>query len=405
MAGLIVVLGALTAVAPLATDMYIPGLPDMGESLRTSSSAVQLTMTAFLAGLVAGQLVVGPISDGLGRRRLLIGGTIGFTLASLLCALAPHVGVLTALRFLQGVAGAAGMVLARAIVTDLCHGRDIPRYFAILSQILGIAPVVAPVLGGGILAVSTWRAVFVALAVFGVLLLVSVLVKVPESLPPERRSGGGLGGTFRTMVRLAGRRSLLGYVLTAAFSAAALFSYISGSSFVFQEIHGVSPTGYSAIFAINSAGMLLAGTVFSRLASRGVPLNRLLVCSTGMSLLGGIAQIVLVATVGETLAGTWITLFVILTGIGMTFPAGMSICQTIGRTAPGAVSALIGSMQFLFGAAASPLVGLFGEANSLPMALVMGTALLLAVLALMTLARPWLGHGEVAAAEAPQRSR
>ncbi len=392
-AALIAVLGALTAVAPLATDMYVPAFPQLGEALHTSSSAVQLTMTAFLAGLVAGQLVIGPVSDGIGRRGLLVWGSVGFTLMSLVCAFAPNIQILTAARFLAGVCGAAGMVLARAVVTDLFHGRDIPRYFTLLSQVLGIAPIAAPVLGGAILSVSTWRATFAALVVIGVLLTASVLAAVPESLPPERRNKDGLGGTFRAMGRLTRDRGLMGYTLVLALISAALFTYIAGSSFVFEEIHGTSPTTYALIFASNAVGMLLANAVFARLARR-LSLNLLLTCAIGIALAGSLAQAVLVATVGESFAGTWITLFLTMAGIGVTFPATMSLGQTLGRTAPGATSALMGGLQFLAGAVVSPVVGLFGTASSLPMALIMLTSVLLAALALLTLARPWLRLGE-----------
>jgi len=393
-AALLTVLGSLTAVAPLATDMYVPGFPSMGAALGASSSAVQLTMTAFLAGLVVGQLVIGPLSDGLGRRRLLMSGVTGFVIMSLLCALAPNIGLLTATRFLQGVAGAAGMVLARAILTDRFHGAELPRYFAVLSQVLGVAPIAAPVLGGAILAVSTWRAVFVVLAVLGALLLLAVLRAVPESLPPERRHRGGMAGNFRAMGSLLTRRAFMGYVLVLALCAAALFAYISGSSFVFENLHGVSSTTYSLIFASNALGMLLAGALFSRLSGRGVRLNTLLTGAVCVAVLGGLAQVVLVVTVGETLAGTWATLFVIVSGVGMVVPASMSIGQALGRGAPGAASALLGGLQFLFGALASPLVGLFGEDSSLPMALIMLISVAAAGVALVALARPWRGAGE-----------
>lgn len=392
---LIAVLGALTAVAPLATDMYVPGFPAMGASLHASSSAVQLTMTAFLAGLVVGQLVFGPLSDSLGRRRLLIAGATGFALFSLACALAPGVGVLTVARFLQGASGAAGMVLARAVLTDRFHGPDIPRYFAVLSQILGVAPVAAPVLGGAVLAVSTWRAVFAVLTLIGALLLLAVLAKVPESLPPERRHTGGIGGTFRAMGRLLGSRAFMGYVLVLGFTAAALFAYIAGSSFVFESLHDVSPTTYSLIFATNAIGMLAAGAVFGRL-SRRLRLNTLLVAGVAMAAAGALAQVLLLALVGETFAGTWTTLSVTTCGIGLAFPATMSLGQTLGHAAPGAASALLGGFQFLFGAIASPLVGLFGEDSSAPMALIMLIALAGAGASLVALARPWRGDGEVA---------
>ncbi|WP_286248558.1 multidrug effflux MFS transporter [Streptomyces graminofaciens] len=391
---LVAVLGALTAVAPLATDMYVPGFPAMGEALGVSSSAVQLTMTAFLAGLVVGQLLFGPLSDGLGRRRLLMGGIAGFILFSLVCAAAPNIGVLTAARFLQGMAGAAGTVLARAVLTDRFQGADLPRYVAVLSQIMGVAPIAAPVLGGAVLTVSTWRAVFAVLAVTGGLLLLAVLRKVPESLPPERRHGGGMTSTFRAMGALFARRAFMGYVLVLALAAAALFAYISGSSFVFENLHDVSSTTYSLIFATNAAGMLVAGAVFSRLVARGVRLNTLLSTGVGVAVLGALAQVLLVLTVGETLAGTWAALFVTVGGIGMVFPAAMSIGQALGRATPGAASALLGGTQFLFGALASPLVGVFGEDSSLPLALIMLSAAGAAALALVGLARPWRAEGE-----------
>ncbi|WP_326673113.1 multidrug effflux MFS transporter [Streptomyces sp. NBC_01257] len=393
---LIAVLGALTVVAPLATDMYVPGFPSMGETLHASSSAVQLTLTAFLVGMVVGQLLIGPMSDGWGRRRLLLSGAAGFVLFSLLCAVAPNVELLTAARFLQGFAGAAGMVLARAVITDCFRGADVPRYFALLSQILGIAPIAAPVVGGAVLSLSTWRAVFVVLAVLGALLLIAVLKKVPETLPPERRHSGGLVGTFRTMGTLLGHRAFMGYVLVLGFTSAALFAYISGSSFVFQNVHGVSATGYSLIFASNAVGMLIAGVTFARLSVR-VRLNTLLIAGLAVSGTGAVALLVLPALTGEHLAVTWICLFVAISGIAVIFPSTMSIGQNLGRGAPGAASALIGGLQFLFGAVASPLVGLFGEDSATPMAAVIVISLALAGVALVLLARPWLSHGEVTA--------
>jgi DHA1 family bicyclomycin/chloramphenicol resistance-like MFS transporter len=373
--------------------MYVPGFPAMGSSLRAGDSAVQLSMTAFLAGLVLGQLLIGPLSDGLGRRRLLIPGTSAFTVLTLVCAVAPNIQVLIGARFLEGVAGAAGMVLARAVITDWFHGPDIPRIFSMLSIILGVGPVAAPVIGGAILSVSTWRAIFFLLTAVGGLLLLAVLAKVPESLPPARRHTGGLGGSFRAMGGLLGERTFVGYVLTLGFSGAALFTYIAGSSFVFENVYGVSATGYSLIFAANAVGMLLAGAAFGVLARR-IRMNVLLATGVTVAGAGVIGQVVLLATVGGSLAGTWICLFIALAGVGMVFPASMSLGQTLGRRAPGAASALLGGTQFLLGALASPLVGLFGTSSETPMAVIMLGALACSVLALTLLARPWQGHGE-----------
>jgi DHA1 family bicyclomycin/chloramphenicol resistance-like MFS transporter len=394
---LVAVLSAMTAVVPLGTDMYVPGLPAMGDALGVSGSAVQLTMTAYLVGLVVGQVLIGPISDKIGRRRLLIGGAAGFAVSSALCALAPNVAVLTGARLLQGAAGAAGLVLARAVLADRFRGRELPRYFAVLYQIMSVAPIAASVLGGATLSVSTWRAVFVVLTAIGLLLVIGVVRGVPESLPVERRHSGGVVSSFRAMGALLARRVFIGYALVLTLVSAALFTYISGSSFVFQGLYGVSPTTYSLIFATNAAGMLIAGVVFSRLAGR-VRLNSLLTTGVVIAALGTATQVLLALAVGETLAGTWVTLFVTLSGVGLLVPAVMSIGHALARNASGAVSALLGGFQFLFGALASPLVGLFGVGSSLPMALVMLTAVAAAGAALVALARPWQGHGEPAAA-------
>jgi Bcr/CflA subfamily drug resistance transporter len=393
-AGLLLVLGLLTAAGPLAIDMYVPGFPEMSASLHTGGSAVQLTLTAFLAGVVVGQLVIGPLSDGLGRRRLLIAGCLGFALTALACMFAPGIEALLVARFVQGVAGAAGMVLARAVILDRFHGHDVARYMALLGQILCVAPVVAPIIGGGIMSAWSWRDVFLALCVTGVLLAVGVIVKVPESLPPHRRHRGSLPGTFRATGRLMRHRAFVGQVLVLGLSSAALFVYISGSSFVFERIHGFSAGMYSMVFAVNSAGQLAASAVFSRLAHR-IRMNTLLTASVALATAGALAQVVITATAGENLAASWITQFVTVSAFGITVPAAITLGQHLGRSAPGAASALLGGLQFLFGALASCLVGLFAETSSLPMAWIMLTALALCALALLTLVRPWQGHGEV----------
>jgi Bcr/CflA subfamily drug resistance transporter len=393
-APLILTVCVLTAAGPLAIDMYIPGLPAMGTSLGASSSRIQLTMTAFLAGLVVGQLVVGPISDGIGRRKLLLGGTLAFSVASLACAAAPSAELLIAFRMLQGLCGAVGIVLARAVLTDLFAGPRLPRVFALLSQILGAAPVVAPVLGGLVLAIAEWRWVFVCLAVFGVAQFVLVLTQLPESLPPERRHGGGLGPSLRSMRALLRHRSFVGYMLVLGATGAAVFGYVSGSSFVFQEIHGLSETQYSLLFASNACGLVIAGQIFARL-SRRIRLNRILIMAITWVVFCNLTHVVLLLILGDVLAVTWACIFGTMLGIGMIFPTTMTIGQTIGRATPGAASALMGTLQFLCGAAASPLVGILGHATTLPMAMIMFTAFTLGAVALAVLARPWLAYGEV----------
>lgn len=390
---LIVALGALTAFAPLGTDMYIPGFPDLGSSLHASDSAVQLSMTTFFAGIVLGQLFVGPLSDKIGRRRPLLVGTSLFAVLSVVCALAPNIATLDAARFLQGLAASAGMVLSRAVVTDRFHGPDLPRYFALLAMVLGVAPVVAPLIGSLVLTLSGWRTVFVVLAVIGVLLVATVVFAVPESLPPRRRHAGGLGGTFASMGRLLRRRAFVGYVLTSAFATGAMFTYISGSSFVFERVYGTSAAMYSLVFATNAASMLAANSLFGRL-SRRVRLTTLLSGAVAVAAGGAVLQALLLATVGASMAGTWVSLVVVQAGIGGMFPASISLGQTLGRENAGAAAALQGGTQFAFGAVAAPLVGLFGSTSATPMAVIMLAALLCSVASLLALARPWRGEGD-----------
>lgn len=390
---LIAVLAALTAVAPFATDMYVPGLPALADSLTASEPSVQLSMTVFLIGLAIGQVLIGPVSDSLGRRRILLAGAAAFAVLSAGCAVAPTIELFNAARFLQGFAGAAGLVVARAVITDHFPGPEAARHFSTLAVITFLAPVLAPVLGGAILAVAQWRIVFVLLAVFGALLVIGVLVRVPESLPSERRRRGGVAATLRAMADLLSRRALVGYVLTLALGSAALFTYIVGSTFVFQDVYGVSPTGYSLIFATNAMGMLAAGLAFGRLAGR-IRLNALL--GTGIALAIGAsgALAVALATVGAGLAAVWIALFLVSAGTGLALPAATTIAQTLGSDSPGSTSALVGGGQFLCGAAAAPLVGIFGTASALPMSLLILTAFGCAGVCLAAVARPWQGHGE-----------
>ncbi|MCW8379740.1 multidrug effflux MFS transporter [Streptomyces justiciae] len=390
---LITVLAALTAVAPLATDMYVPAFPEMTTALNATSSGVQLSMTAFLLGLVIGQLLIGPLSDGHGRRRLLLGGSALFTVFSLACAVAPNAQVLTAARLLEGVAGAAGMVISRAVLTDWYRGADAARHFSVLSMILGVAPVAAPVIGSVIATAASWRAVFVVLALFGLLLLLTVWRWVPESLPTERRHPGGIPAAFRTMARLTRNRTFMGYVLVLSCASAALFAYISGSPFVFQDIYGASATGYSLIFAVNAVALLVASGLLGVL-SRRMHMNTLLSIGVGLSVLATAVQAVIDLTVGGSLVTTWICLFVTMFGLGLTITSTYTLGQAVAKHAAGGASAMLGGGQFLLGAAVSPLVGAFGESSPTPMALIMFIAFLCAGAMLLLLARPWQRQGE-----------
>ncbi len=373
----VVVLGALTAVAPLSLDTYLPALPTLAADLRSTPSVTQLSLTGCLVGLAVGQLVAGPLSDVLGRRRPMVVGAVGFALASVACAFAPSVEVLIGLRLAQGLLGAVGIVLARAVVRDTSDATTAARSFASLMLVSGVAPIVAPVLGGQLLRVTSWRGVFVFLAVFGAVVLVALLRFVPESLPPGSRRSGSAAATAASFRLLLGDRRVLACVLTAGLVFSAMFAYISGSTFVLQDIYGLSPQGFSAVFAANSVGIVASVQIAGRLAGAGkVRPVRLLATGLGVALAGssGLAVAVLV---GAGLVGVVAGLFVTVCGVGMVLPSATTLALADHPEHAGSASALLGTAQFLVGAGVAPLVGLAGSSSAVPMAATMAGAVLL----------------------------
>lgn len=370
---LVVVLGALSAFGPLSTDMYLPSLPDIGYNLGTSASAVQLTLTASTVGLGAGQLVAGPLSDSLGRRRPLMAGLVMFAVFSLACAVAPTLPLLVLFRLLQALGGSAGLVISRAVARDLRSGPDLARLFALLMAVNGTAPIVAPVIGGQLVRFTSWRGVFVVLAVIGAALLAAASRVVPETLPEGRRSGRSLGSAFASYRRLLHDRVFVLHVTTGAFAFATLFSYISGSPFVLETLHGLSPQLFGVVFAVNSVGLVLSTQV-----SRLLPTTSALVAGLGVSAVG--ATIVLVSVVaGLGLPVLLAGFFVLVSGYGITAPHVTARALADHPEAAGSASAVLGAGQFLIGGLIGPLVGLAGGRSALPLALVL-TALALAAL-------------------------
>ncbi|GLF93967.1 multidrug effflux MFS transporter [Streptomyces yaizuensis] len=392
-AGILVtlVLGGLTALPPLSMDMYLPALPAVTDSLSASAATVQLTLTACLAGMALGQLVVGPMSDKWGRRRPLLVGMVVYIVATALCAMAPTAGFLIGLRLLQGLAGAAGIVIARAVVRDLYDGEEMARFFSTLMLISGVAPVIAPVIGAQVLRVTDWRGVFVVLTVVGVLLTLVVVRWLPETLPPERRHSGGVGAALRTMRGLLADRVFSGYVLVGGFAFAALFAYIAASPFVVQDIYGGSAQTFSLLFAVNSIGLIAVGQLNGRVLVGRVHLDAVLAVGLGVLTLAGLALVLMTSGVfGDPgLAGVAAGLFVLMAAMGLVMPN--ITARALGRTphAAGSASALIGTSSFLTGALVSPLVGVAGEGTAVPMAVVQLVCGLLAVGCLVVLCRPW----------------
>ncbi|MFE9307098.1 multidrug effflux MFS transporter [Streptomyces sp. NPDC006706] len=392
-AGLLVtlILGGLTATPPLAMDMYLPSLPEVTRSLHAPAATVQLTLTACLAGMALGQIVVGPMSDRWGRRRPLLAGLAVYVLATALCALAPNVETLVAFRLAQGLSGAAGIVIARAVVRDLYDGVAMARFFSTLMLISGVAPIVAPLIGGQILRVTDWRGVFVVLTVVGALLAVVVWTRLPETLPPARRHGGGVGETLGSMRRLLADRAFTGYLLAGGFAFAALFAYIAASPFVIQEIYGASPQTYSLLFGLNSVGLVIVGQINGRVLVGRVRLDRVLAVGLAVVILAATGLLLMAAGVfGDVgLVPVAAALFVLMSAMGVTLPNTQALALMRTQQHAGSASALLGTSSFLVGAVASPLVGIAGEHTAVPMALVQLAAALVALVCFMGMCRPW----------------
>lgn len=365
---LALVLGTLSAFGPFSLDMYLPALPQLSEELHTTASLVQLSLTSCLAGLALGQLLAGPLSDVRGRRKPLLFGLALYAAASLLCVFSPSIWSFVAMRFVQGAAGAVGIVISRAVVRDLYAGTELTKFFAALSLVNGAAPIIAPIAGAQLLQVMDWRGIFVVLAALGLLTLLAVLFGLPETLPAERRSQSGLKQTWLTFGQIAGDRSFMGYALSSGFVTAAMFAYIAGSPFVLQNIYGASPQMFSLCFAINGVGIIIASQVTGRLAGRFGE-SQLLVGGLVMAAFGGTALLIAILA-GAGLYGILVPLFFVVSSVGVMNTASFSLAMRNQAKSAGSASALLGVMTFLFGGIVAPLVGLGGEHTALPMGLV-----------------------------------
>lgn len=383
---MILILGGLSAFAPLSIDMYLPALPRLTTQLTTTASAAQLSLTACLVGLAAGQLLAGPLSDVFGRRRPLLVGLVCYTVASVLCAFAPNVWALVALRLLQGLSGAAGVVLSRAVVRDVRSGNGVAKLFATLMLVNGIAPVLAPTIGGQLLRFTSWRGVFVVLTVIGVGLLLAVLVGLPETHPADRRRAGGLRDTRRAFRMLLADRGFLGLALASGCVSGAMFAYISGSSFVLQDVYGMSAQLFALVFGANAVGIVAAGQLSARLVDRFGPTALL---RTGAYVCAGGATLLLVAVLtGVGLPLVLPALFAVVASVGLVSPNATTLALAEHARIAGSASAVLGVLQFVVGGAVAPLVGIAGTGTPVPMAVAIAALALAALTLLHTLARP-----------------
>ncbi len=382
---LVLALGALSGFGPLCLDMYLPALPDLPADLSSTTAAAQLTLSACIVGLAVGQLITGPLSDRFGRRVPLLVGVAIFVVASMICAMSTSMTVLIAMRLVQGAAGAAGIVVGRAMVADLFAGKVAAAYYSAIATVNGLAPILAPVIGGQVLRVGTWRTVFWVLAGVGAVLLVLAAVVLRESLPPERRTVGGFGAALRAFAALLGDRGYVGCVLAGCLVTAAMFGYISASPFLLQDGFGVSPQWFSACFALNALGIILA-TVAGRILLRWRT-SWFLLCWGVLQALAGAISLTATVLAGWGLVMVLVSLFVMVSAVGFALPHASAIAMDRHRRIAGSASALLGLTQFALGAVTASLAGIGNPATGTALGITALIATLLAVAALLVARR------------------
>ncbi|TDS96897.1 DHA1 family bicyclomycin/chloramphenicol resistance-like MFS transporter [Rahnella sp. BIGb0236] len=382
--GYALVLGSLAALGPLCTDLYLPALPEMAGDLNTSTASAQLSLTAGLLGLGFGQLLFGPLSDRYGRMRPLLWSLALLLAASVWCAVAQDINQLIVARLLQGIAGAGGAVLSRAVARDLYNGHELTRFFALLMLVNGLAPIVAPVLGGAMLNWMNWRGIFGVLALIAILLFSFSSLKLHETLAPERRAQGGILSMLGSVFGLLKHSPFMGLCLTQGFIMAGMFAYIGASPFVLQQIYHLSPQMFSLCFAINGIGLVISAQVSTRLSHR---FGEMALVKAGLCI-AAIASVALVisASLNAPLVMLLIPLFFSVMVIGIIGPnAGSLAMQSQGKNA-GSASALLGVCMFALGAVAVPVTG-FGSHPALSMGLTILGCYAIAILMFVTLVR------------------
>ena len=380
-----VLLLLLTVFGPISMDLYIPALPALTADLGAATSVAQLTVTACLIGLAGGQLVAGPLSDRFGRRGILLVGIVAYILTSGLCAVSPTIELLIVARFAQGLAGSIGVVIAQAAGRDIYSNGALIRFYGRLTVMGGFAAVLGPLIGGVLTTLTDWRGLFVFLAALGAGILIATLLVFRETLRVEQRIRGGFRRTMSDFRLLISDRVFLGAVLCLGFMYSALFAYISGSSFVLQDIYGLSPLGYALAFGVNSAGFMASGYLAGRGAEkwsvRGTLVLGIIVACAGA--LGMLAAGVVAMPLWVVLT----SLFLIASGVAITSPPATTLALVEYPQIAGTASSLLGTVRFGFGAVAAPLVGVAGALSALPLGVVTTVSVSLAASAFILLAR------------------
>lgn len=385
LARLTLILGTLTAFAPISIDMYLPGLPAIAREFGVETAVAQQTLSIFFIGLALGQVLFGPISDRLGRRKPLLAGCALYAVACIGCALAPGIGSLILLRLLQALGGCAGIVIARSVVRDLFDPRESARMYSFLVLVMGVAPILAPLAGGQLLGAFGWRAIFIVLFGFGVLCFALVLFGLPETLPAERRTRVGLGEALRVYGLLLADGRYMGFALAGGLASAAMFAYISGSPFVFIELSGVLPEHYGLLFGANAFGLILASQINRRLLTRYGG-NQIL---TAVLPVTAISALLLLLVTALGIGGFPLMLaliFVCIASTGFVGPNATAAAMAPYGKQAGSASALLGAVQFGLGALAGAVLGALHNGTAVPIAATIALCSAAAFIALHILA-------------------
>ncbi|MGC9934782.1 Bcr/CflA family multidrug efflux MFS transporter [Priestia aryabhattai] len=382
---LAILLGSLGLLGPFTIDTYLPSFPTIVKDFHTTASLVQISLTACLLGLGAGQLFIGPLSDVKGRRKPLLLFLCLYLLASLTCSFSPNIYFLIVARFVQGFSAAGGLVVSRAIVRDLFSGKELTKFFTLIVLVGNLGPIVAPIAGGAILSFTKWNGVFIVLACIGAILIFMVSLKLPETLPPEKRVPSNLPQLMSNFGSLFKEREFMGYAFTQGFTTAGIFAYVSGIPFVYQNIYHVSPQQFSLLFGVNGLGLIIGSQLVGRLADY-ISERTFLKIGLGISIAAG-AILLIALLLKAPLIAVAIPIFFFVSSISIIGTTSFTLAIESQGHIAGSASALLGLLPFVLGSLSAPLVGIAGSYTGVPMGVTIFGASLLAFLSYFVLVR------------------
>ncbi|MHC8970011.1 Bcr/CflA family multidrug efflux MFS transporter [Priestia aryabhattai] len=382
---LAILLGSLGLLGPFTIDTYLPSFPTIVKDFHTTASLVQISLTACLLGLGAGQLFIGPLSDVKGRRKPLLLFLCLYLLASLTCSFSPNIYFLIVARFVQGFSAAGGLVVSRAIVRDLFSGKELTKFFTLIVLVGNLGPIVAPIAGGAILSFTKWNGVFIVLACIGAILIFMVSLKLPETLSPEKRVPSNLPQLMSNFGSLFKEREFMGYAFTQGFTTAGIFAYVSGIPFVYQNIYHVSPQQFSLLFGVNGLGLIIGSQLVGRLADY-ISERTFLKIGLGISIAAG-AMLLIALLLKASLIAVAIPIFFFVSSISIIGTTSFALAIESQGHIAGSASALLGLLPFVLGSLSAPLVGIAGSYTGVPMGVTIFGASLLAFLSYFVLVR------------------